>query len=191
MVSAMSIDKKSFRAHMLQLRGEIAKEKRKLIDQGITARVLAHPAYRQSETIFIYYSVGDEISTMEIIDDALKSGKTVCVPRCEKGRQMSACAITSPQDLMEESYGIPEPGLHCTVIAPDQLDLCIIPSLACDFEGHRMGYGGGYYDRFLPKTMAKKMVLCAGDRLMEEIPHEAHDICCDLIVTENEVYAAI
>lgn len=190
MVSAMTADKKEFRKEMLNLRGRLSDAQRQNCDEKIAFRVLEHPAYLQAKTIFIYYSVGDEISTMEIIDDALRSGKTVCLPRCETERQMSACVITSPADLTKETYGIPEPGDHCTVLAPEQLELCIIPALACDRKGHRMGYGGGYYDRFLPKTTARKMALCAAERFFEVIPYEPHDICCDFVVTENEVYAA-
>lgn len=184
----MVIDKQSFRANMLSVRRECSEVQRKTIDQQITNHILVHPAYIQANIIFIYYSIGDEISTMELIDDALQCGKIVCIPHCEPNRQMSARAITQPGDLTESSFGIPEPGMHCPSIAPEQLELCIIPSLACDRQGYRLGYGGGYYDRFLLKTAAKKMALCASNRFFKQIPHETHDIPCDMIITENEVY---
>lgn len=100
---------------------------------------------------------------------------------------MQPRAITSEGDLTEETFGIPEPGAHCTAVPPDEIDLCLVPTLACDKTGARLGYGGGFYDRFLPQTSACRMALCAQARLLEQVPAEPHDIRCGCIITEQEV----
>ena len=89
--------------------------------------------------------------------------------------------------MTEQTFGIPEPGEQCPEIAPEEIDLCLVPALACDASGIRLGYGGGFYDRFLPQTAACRMVLCAQERFLQQVPAEQHDMHCDCVVTENEV----
>lgn len=186
MASAI-MDKASLRRELLHRRRQIAPEQKAASDRAITQRVLQSEAYRRSRTVFVYCSTPEEIDTHAIIADALRRGKRVCLPKCLPGHAMQPCAITSERDLTEERFGIPEPGAHCAAVAPEEIDLCLVPALACDRTGARLGYGGGFYDRFLPQTPACRMALCAQARLLERVPAEPHDVRCGCIVTEQEV----
>ena len=180
-------DKSALRRALLRQRRETDPAERRAIDRAITERVLQSEPYRHSRTLFVYYSVAEEIDTHAILSDALNSGKRVCLPKCLPGGVMQPRYITSEEDLTEESYGIPEPGAHCPAAELTDIDLCLIPALACTAQGFRLGYGGGFYDRFLPRTPAYRMVLCAHARVLPQLPAEPHDVRCSCIVTEHEV----
>lgn len=182
-----TVDKAALRRRLLHSRHAVPQAEREAIHQAIFRKVLASEPYQKAETIFAYWSTEDEIDTHAIIEDALRQGKRVCVPKCMPGHRMEPRQIGSEADLTEETFGIPEPGAHCTVIPPEEIQLCLVPALACDASGARLGYGGGFYDRFLPQTPAYRMALCAQDRILEEVPAQEHDIRCHCIVTETEV----
>lgn len=182
-----TMDKASLRRELLRQRKQTTPAEKAATDRAITENVLQSEPYRRSRTLFVYYSTADEIDTHAIIADALQRGKRVCLPKCLPGHIMQPRAIISEGDLTEETFGIPEPGAHCTAVPPDEIDLCLVPALACDKTGARLGYGGGFYDRFLPQTSACRMALCAQARLLEQVPAEPHDIRCGCIITEQEV----
>lgn len=182
-----TMDKGSLRQELLQQRKQIPSAQKIVIDCAITQKVLQSESYQRSKTLFVYCSIADEIDTHTIIVDALARGKRVCLPKCLPGHVMQPRVITSEGDLSEQTFGIPEPGAHCAAVSPDEIDLCIVPALACDKTGARLGYGGGFYDRFLPQTSAYCMALCAQARLLERLPVEPHDVRCGCIITEQEV----
>ncbi|MCD8355812.1 MAG: 5-formyltetrahydrofolate cyclo-ligase [Clostridia bacterium] len=182
-----TVDKSELRSTLLRQRHAIPQAERDAVNQSICQKVVASTQYHEAENIFIYWSTEDEIDTHAIIADALRQGKRVCVPKCLPGHVMEPRQILSEADLTEETFGIPEPGAHCEVISSDEIQLCIVPALACDSSGTRLGYGGGFYDRFLPKTRAYRMALCAQARILETIPVQPHDVRCDCIMTETEV----
>lgn len=181
------MDKAALRRELLAQRRDTPPTERAALNRAIAQRVLNSEPYRTCKTLFVYHSTAEEIDTSAIIDDALRQGKQVCLPKCLPGHVMQPRRITSEADLTEQSFGIPEPGAHCRPVAPEEIDLCIVPALACDASGARLGYGGGFYDRFLPQTAAYRMVLCAQKRLLPQIPAQPHDVRCDCIVTEQEV----
>ena len=180
--------KAQLRQELLPLRRALPPEEKQRIDREIAARVLQLDCFAQAQTVFLYYSTEEEISTREILHACWERGKTVCVPKCLAGHQMAARRICSLADLTEQTYGIPEPGAHCPEIPPEQIDLCIVPSLACDRAGYRLGYGGGFYDRFLCRTDAVTAALCAADRVFDRLPIDEFDISCRYIITEDEVW---
>lgn len=101
---------------------------------------------------------------------------------------MTAYAISDLYQLQPGAYGIPEPPADLPIIPPEQIDLCLAPCLAADRNGFRLGYGGGYYDRFFARMSGVRAALCAADRLLEEpLPQEPTDLPCHLIFTETEV----
>lgn len=187
MESRVAEQKKQLRGELLRLRRETPRQQKQAIDRQICQHVINSPEYRQAQTIFAYWSTDEEIDTHAILADARQRGKRVCVPKCLKGHRMIARQICSEADLTEQTFGILEPGEQCPEIAPEEIDLCLVPALACDASGIRLGYGGGFYDRFLPQTAACRMVLCAQERFLQQIPAEQHDMHCDCVVTENEV----
>lgn len=182
-----TVDKQQLRDALLSQRSATLPEQRAAIHAAICQRVLGSDKYRAAKTLFIYWSTAEEIDTHTIIADALQHEKRVCVPKCLPGHRMQPRQILSERDLTEQTFGIPEPGAHCAPIPPSEIDLCIIPALACDRTGARLGYGGGFYDRFLPQTAAYRMALCAHDRILPQLPVQPHDIQCACIITEQEV----
>lgn len=157
------------------------------IDRCITVQVLAHPSYLQASCVFCYVSTPQEIDTHELLCRTLADGKALCVPLCGARGVMTARRIRSLDELREGKYGIPEPDAAAEEIPPEQIGLIIIPALACDMQGYRLGYGGGYYDRFLSHANAVRMALCAEARLLPVLPREPFDERCDYIITERQV----
>lgn len=180
-------NKQELRQQMRQSRQSIPVGERAAQNAAIARRVLAEPAFQQAQTVFCYCSTAEEIDTYPILRQALAQGKCLCLPRTLGQGRMEARQITALTELVPASYGILEPGCECPVISPEQIDLCIIPCLAADCRGYRLGYGGGYYDRFLPRTHAVRLLLCAQARLFPRLPSQEHDIACDIILTESQV----
>lgn len=154
---------------------------------GIYEKLISLPEFINAKTIFTYYSIGRESDTRKIIDYALSQQKVVTLPVCFKGGIMEARAISDPSELSQSSYGLYEPFASTRIIPPEQLDFVIVPALAYDREGFRLGYGGGYYDRFL-KELSAFTVGVGRERLFADVlPREKHDIPVKCIVTEKTV----
>lgn len=182
------IKKKYLRAEVLALRDAVDAGVWSAADACIRANVLALPAYQAAQTVFCYISVGSEVDTLWLIEEMLASGKTVCVPRCEAKGVMHAYAITSLDELEEGVLGIPTASKTSELIAPDAIDFAVVPCVACDRSGSRLGYGGGYYDRYLAiASRATKAILCREGLLVASLPSEEHDVLADIIITDKEV----
>lgn len=182
--------KQELRKRMLSMRASIPEDVRLEQSEKIAFYILNSKEYNECKVILLYISIRDEISTASLIKAALQDNKTVCLPACLPEKRMEARVYQKESDFTEMYNGIPQPGKHCTVISPDMLELCIVPALCCDTQGYRLGYGGGYYDRYLPKaTRAKKITICAKQRIFQTIPHGDFDVPCDKIITEaGQVY---
>ena len=100
---------------------------------------------------------------------------------------MTARRIGSLSELEPGAYGLPEPGKGCAVIAPEEIDLVLVPGTAFDAQGRRLGQGGGYYDRFLSGTRALRVGVCHGFALVDHVPAQAHDLNMDYILTPDAV----
>ena len=168
------------------MRSACPKEERTRQSADIARQVLAHPAYHSCGTLFSYVPFRQEVDTWPVMRTALAEGKTVAVPKVE-GREMTFYRITGEADLAPGSFGILEPKESCPAIWPAAGDVMLLPGAAFDREGHRIGYGGGYYDRFLSRTNAACAALCASQRMSATLPREAFDRRCHYIITEREV----
>lgn len=172
---------------------DLIREKRKMMnynekkrfDMRIRKNVLNSSDYKNSKYIFIYVSMKEEIDTIEIIKIALKDKKVIAVPKILNKEEMIAIKINSLDDLkIAGAFGILEPvdGLNIS----EKIDLCIIPGLAFTSKGERLGYGGGYYDRFLSKYKnIKKISLAYSYQLVTDVYSCEYDINIDRIITEN------
>ena len=172
---------------MLSERAALSDSEKQRISHGIFEQLLRDNEFLSCKVIFLYCSTNDEISTDEIAEYCFSHGKVVCVPRCVAKGEMTAHSISSFCELVPGKYGIREPASICPAISPSKIDMVLAPCLCADRHGYRLGYGGGYYDRFLQGTQATVVCLCAAARLLPVIPTEPHDQRCHRIVTEREV----
>lgn len=161
-------------------------------ERGAASRTIEHiltgdDIWRRAQSVFIYYSIGSEVATHGMIESALKDGKAVYLPRCAAQGEMHAIRIYSLSDMRRGMYSIPEP------IGTDELqgapDLSIVPGLAFDRQGGRIGYGGGYYDRFLSNVNTTAAALAYADQVIERVPVEAHDTAVNYIITPAGIIA--
>ena len=179
--------KKSLREAIRLKESQLSRAEKKAQDQQIYERLIQLDEYKVSRTVFCFVGTACEIDTMQFITTSLSLGKCVAVPICTGKGIMEARRITSLQDLHPGFHGIPEPSSICPVIQPDCIDFAVVPCVSCDSAGYRLGQGGGYYDRYLPKLHCVFAVVCRESLMTKALPVEAHDIAAPIVVTQNEV----
>lgn len=155
------------------------------------AHVVALPQYQTAETVFCYVSFGSEPATHALLARMWSDGKRVAVPRCEGGGVMKAKLVSSPDELQKGMYDILEPGVDAPEVPFSEISLAVVPCVACDRSGMRLGRGGGYYDRFLADSPAYSVCLCYEALLMPQVPREAHDRAVNAVVTERGAYPMV
>lgn len=158
-------------------------------DEGISRVILQADCYQTAQTIFCYVGTEREIDTSRLIHILLQDGKTVVLPLCREKGVMEARQIQGMGDLVSGKYGILAPRLTCPVVEPEEIDLALVPCCTGNAQGQRLGYGGGYYDRYLPQTRCPKLLLCRHQVLRDDIPMEDHDVKMDFLVTERGITA--
>lgn len=150
---------------------------------AITSQLLQHPCVRKARTILAYSSLPDEVPTQELLDTLVREGKTVLLPRIVSDTEMCLHHYTGRNDLAKGAFGILEPTGEL-FDAYQQIDVAIIPGMAFDKQGHRLGRGKGYYDRFLPLLPeAYRIGVCYPSRLLPHIPTDDHDILMDEVIS--------
>jgi 5-formyltetrahydrofolate cyclo-ligase len=177
-------DKSVFRKEMLAKRAAMGPPVRADADRNILAALTSLSEYLAAGVIFCYVSAADEPDTRALFEDAWARGKRVCVPLCLSMGVMQAREITGPDDLIAGKYGIPEPKAHCPIVRPENIDLNIVPCVCCDTDGYRLGYGGGFYDRWLEKSRAPAAVICFENMVAPGVPREKHDQRADILITD-------
>ena len=158
-------------------------------------RLLNSALWKKSRRVALYVSVKGEPGTELLLDEAWKSGRTVFLPRCrreEKG-MMDMIACCGREELESSRFGIPEPRLErdSRLLSAEELSdggtLVVVPALAFDREGYRLGYGGGYYDRLLDGAGCMSAGLAYHDLLLDHLPHDAWDRPAGAVCTEEEL----
>ncbi len=166
--------KAELRKKILQEMKTLSQEQKQAMDQVLTERFLQHPFYQEAKTIATYLSFPHEFQTQELIEQALKDGKKVLIPKTyPKGRM--EFVVYNPQQLVKTSFGLLEPQGDLEVVEPSQIDLIHVPGLAFTREGYRIGYGGGYYDRYLENFVRHTMSTIYPCQV-QEFNSENHDI---------------
>ena len=177
--------KNEIRKKNLKLRYEI--ENRNCLDEKIQKTLFLQDFFKNAKTVMTYVSYKSEPDTLKIIEKMLSEGKTVCAPVCLGGGIMETYELSSLSELSPSNMGILEPKRE-KKIAPSDIDLLIVPLCAFNKDGHRIGYGGGYYDRFLSKTDIITVGLCYAD-LEADFKGENHDKPLKYIITEKGIYS--
>ncbi len=180
--------KQELRKKLKKRRNTLTEEYRKDADRQICRYVISLPEYREAETIFCYVGTEEEINTRPVLERILSDGKRLGVPRCIGKGVMEVRMVSHLDQLKPGMYGILEPDESCTQIPPEEVDLAFVPCLSCSRDGRRLGYGGGYYDRYLTQTTCRKIALCQEKMLEDEIPVREWDLRMDKVVTEKCIY---
>ena len=166
--------KSELRKQVLQEMKALSREQKQFIDQALTERLLKHPFYQEAKVIATYLSFPHEFQTQGLIEQALKDGKKVLIPKTyPKGRM--DFVVYEPQQLVKTSFGLLEPQGNLEVVDVSKIDLIHVPGLVFTTEGYRIGYGGGYYDRYLKHFSGHTFSTIYPCQIRDFIP-EKHDI---------------
>lgn len=180
------------RKKYISLRNDISSDNLHSKSQIIAGKLNELDVVKRAESLMCYVSFGSEVFTHDIINTWLSQGKQVCVPRVlkVKGKCMEAVKISSLEELEPGTYGVLEPTSgQKNIVSPDSIDVVIVPGCAFDLHKNRMGYGAGYYDRYLEliSDNCLKVGVAFDFQVMDEIPCDEHDIPMDIIVTEQRI----
>jgi len=180
--------KNRIRKEIIEKRDSLDLIEKENFDKIIKEKLKETEDYKKSTNIFIYIGFGSEINTAKYIEEFLKEGKKVFVPRTNMViKTMEAVEITSLKELERNKFGILEPAKDMEAIDKNTLDLIIMPGVAFDIKRGRIGYGGGYYDKYMEAIdlSIPKIALAYELQIIDKVPKEDHDILPDSIITEN------
>ena len=180
----MISEKKDFRKKYREIRKNIDHKIRQKENQEIYSEFLELNEYKNSKSVFVYVSCGDEVETLSLIERMIADGKRVSVPLCHKeSHHMSAVLIDSLSCLKKGAYGILEPDANGRAIKKDEIDIIVVPGLCFSEDGYRIGYGGGYYDRFLDGYNGLSVGFAFSECIAEKVPTEETDKKVDIVIT--------
>ena len=183
-------DKEEIRGRILKCRNRMTPEEITAKSGEIVLRLTGLPEIREAAVLMIYLSFGSEVQTDGILRWAWGNGKRIVVPRCRpEERRLTPCLLSGFSELETGHYGIREPKAERVRAVPaEEIDAVLVPAVAFDRRGYRVGYGGGYYDRFLPKVpRAARIGAAFACQMVGRIPAGPHDIPVDRIATEEGI----
>ena len=184
--------KERLRKRVLAVRMGLDRSQVEVGGQAILEKVLGLEAYRRAKLVHTYVSSKEsEVDTRALIGTCLAHGKRVAVPVVTPGtRTLAHALIDSLDQLVVGPWGLAQPDPAEAVWLPSEarIDLVVVPGLAFDRRGHRIGWGGGYYDRFLAQVQTIKIGLCYDELVLDRIPGEPHDVPMDMVVAATAIY---
>lgn len=182
------MDKKILRTRLIERRKSLDKVEKAKWDKIISEKIIKSDCFKKAEQVLVFSSTDDEFDTRYIIERCREYYKRVFYPRCiDKDGNMSFFKVDSVGDLTFGSFGILEPKETCKKYIPQDNDLVIVPCLSADRQKNRIGYGKGYYDRFLKDFNGVSISPCYDILLEDEIPTDKYDMQINIIVTDKEV----
>ncbi len=182
-------DKKAIRKRVLAARDKLTEDERRQLSLRIRKRFFALPKVRAARRLMLFLAFGSEVDTWLFLDQALAMGKEVAAPvALPKTKELVLYPIGSRDEAQPGHWGIYEPRREGEPILPESIEIVAVPGVVFDYKGYRIGYGGGYYDRFLAGKAAGawKVGLCFDLQLLEEVPRADHDVPVDAVVTETK-----
>jgi 5-formyltetrahydrofolate cyclo-ligase len=182
--------KRAIRAEALAARRALTPEQASQKSTAILDRLRSLPEVESARALLVYVSSKDnEVDTLRLISSAIESGRKVLVPvAVTSTRKMVWSELRSLDELEPSTFSIMEPKEDCIrLVEHGETDAALVPGIAFDVAGHRIGYGGGYYDRFLASFSGKKVALAYELQVYESIPSEPHDLPVDVIATEDRI----
>ena len=180
--------KSELRKHYKIIRGSVTDKLSK--EKAITAAFLEGDEYKCAETLFVYSAHGSEVSTKEIADAARADGKRLAYPLCtDSDGNMQFYLVSSDSLLNEGMYGIKEPDTEvCELIFPDEKSVMLVPALAFDKKGFRLGYGKGYYDRYISDHKCITVGLAFDECIRDSLPTDGYDKNVDILISDKKKY---
>ena len=183
--------KQDLRKLYKKIRDGIPDEVRAAKSAAVCARVLSSAAYAEAERVFVFLSFGGEVDTTGIVVDALARGKRVAVPVTKAGGVMDFVALRSMDDLVLSRFDVPEPSSGEAVL-PNEQTLMLVPGLVFGRDGFRVGYGKGFYDRYLARVMVDglwfpRIGIGFDEQLAESVPHDGFDMALDGVWTDERM----
>lgn len=191
MKNGLKAQKSELREEMLALRLAVPSEEKARIDRLMRDRFLSLASFRFAETVLLFSPIKGEPDLTACVEEILRRQKKVAFPRCSpESCTMTYHIVSSLDDLIEGSYGIKEPRSDCPIYLPSPAkhDLCIVPAVCFDRKGYRVGYGKGYYDRFLGSFGGTTVGLTLHRCFLPEVPRGRYDRSVDLVITEKGVF---
>lgn len=187
----IAMAKDALRTRMRDVRKGIPAEERADIDARIATRVCESTAFQSADVVLTYLSMGTEVETRGIIERAWEAGKAVALPRCTGPRQMRWFKVTSLDSLEPSSFGVEEPRIDDAaeqLLTTGERMVAIVPGMAFDDEGYRLGYGGGFYDTFLADFPGPSIGLCRSAQRVPSLKAEGvigeYDLPVGLVISE-------
>ena len=182
------------RKQHLERRAKISLDVREVRDKKICNHILSSAVYRYSDVLLLYYPVKGEVNVLPLMEAALAAGKRVAFPRCcEQDRSMKFHYVSSEADFEKGAYGLREPFASLPAFDPstegDLNVLCVVPAVVYDRKGYRIGYGGGYYDRFFGVFKPASIGVAYEEFIVKSVPHGKYDISVDVVASERGIYA--
>ena len=179
-----SPEKKSLRSLLLEKRDNTSFDLMKIVSEKMQKRLKKINVFRNAQKIGVYYPIGSEILTQDIIQELLSNGKDVFLPKVI-GENIEFRKITDFSNLEKGSFDIMEPKDDCQI--DNNLDVVLVPTVGISPIGVRLGYGHGFYDRFLAEHKTATISLTLEKQIVKNIPKSEHDIIIDWIVTEDRI----
>ena len=187
MASTIDSEKKALRCRVREQLSALSRSALVRSDDALFEKFLALPQVEKAQTVFAFWGIpGREPDTVRLIGELIRRGKTVGLPRMLPDHRMEVRRYDPDRPLVSVSFGISEPGEDCPLIAREAINLVLVPAVCYDRRGYRLGFGGGYYDRWLAGFSGVTVGLCREAVLQEAVPTEAHDARVDLLLTEGE-----
>ena len=182
----MKKEKESLRQLLRARRDALPQEERKARDEKICAKILASAPFRSADLVLLYAPTGSEVDILPVAEAALREGKRIAFPKCAGAGVMHFLSVASLSDLLPGKYGIKAPPENAVPVVCTQATLCLTPGLAFDREGRRLGYGGGYYDRFLAGFPGTAAGVVPHDFMLAALPCAPHDRAVSILFSEEE-----
>lgn len=181
------MDKVQLRARGKQIMANFSTEEKNTIEHELAEHLYNSMIFKQASTIGITISQKNEWSTTAIIERAWKEGKRVTVPKCDPGpKHLNFYQLDSFDQLETVYFGLQEPDpSRCEHVDRETIDLIIVPGLVFDLHGYRIGYGGGFYDRYLSGYKGETVALASKEQVVKNLPHEKFDIPVNHLITED------
>ena len=173
MPSTITAEKAALRTALRARLKALPLSERQAEDSLLLRRFLDLPQVGTAKTLLLYHGMGTEPETARLMTPLWDTGKRVCLPRCLPGNTLEARLVRPDSSLVRHAYGMWEPGEDCPLVEPEEIGLVLVPGLAFDRSGGRLGQGGGYYDRWLAGFSGLTVALCRQLTLLDLVPRQA------------------